>query len=96
MGAHLGVGGKVVNNSCVMCPFHGWTYEGKTGQSVDHDGKPLVLKSIEYKDETIGKKDCKFEWKENAPEVPTLKKYPLVEMNGYIYVWIHAMEEHSK
>lgn len=46
MGAHLGVGGQVVNNSCVMCPFHGWTYEGKTGQCVDHDGKPLKLKSI--------------------------------------------------
>lgn len=34
LGANLGVGGKVVNNDCVECPFHGWLYDGKTGQCV--------------------------------------------------------------
>jgi phenylpropionate dioxygenase-like ring-hydroxylating dioxygenase large terminal subunit len=28
MGAHLGVGGKVTNNGCIQCPFHGWLYDG--------------------------------------------------------------------
>lgn len=28
MGANLGVGGKVVNDSCVQCPFHGWLFDG--------------------------------------------------------------------
>ena len=28
MGVHLGVGGKVVNNQCIQCPFHGWVYDG--------------------------------------------------------------------
>lgn len=32
MGAHLGVGGKVIDN-CVACPFHGWRYDG-TGHCV--------------------------------------------------------------
>ena len=55
MGANLGVGGEVVNQSCVQCPFHGWLYDGKSGHCVgidklylDHDGKILTLKSLEY------------------------------------------------
>jgi 3-ketosteroid 9alpha-monooxygenase subunit A len=32
MGAHLGAGGKVVDN-CVVCPFHSWKYAG-TGECV--------------------------------------------------------------
>lgn len=28
LGAHLGVGGKVVNGKCIQCPFHGWLYDG--------------------------------------------------------------------
>lgn len=34
MGAHLGMGGKVVNNQCIQCPFHGWLYDGETGTCV--------------------------------------------------------------
>ena len=34
MGANLGVGGKVVNDNCVQCPFHGWLFNGETGQCV--------------------------------------------------------------
>lgn len=34
MGAHLGVGGEVVNEKCIQCPFHGWLYDGKTGHCV--------------------------------------------------------------
>ncbi|MGX9787842.1 Rieske 2Fe-2S domain-containing protein [Mycobacterium sp. MMS18-G62] len=32
LGAHLGYGGKVVND-CIVCPFHGWTW-GPDGQNV--------------------------------------------------------------
>ena len=46
MGANLGVGGVVKNNNCVMCPFHGWLFNGKNGKCVDHDGKPLKLPAI--------------------------------------------------
>ena len=31
LGAHLGVGG-VVRGDCIECPFHGWQYDGETGQ----------------------------------------------------------------
>lgn len=34
MGAHLGVGGEVVNETCIQCPFHGWLYDGKSGHCV--------------------------------------------------------------
>jgi nitrite reductase/ring-hydroxylating ferredoxin subunit len=30
LGAHLGVGGRV-EGGCVRCPFHGWRYDGATG-----------------------------------------------------------------
>lgn len=28
LGAHIGIGGKVVNQKCIQCPFHGWLYDG--------------------------------------------------------------------
>ena len=31
LGAHLGAGGRVVGDS-IRCPFHGWQYDGGTGQ----------------------------------------------------------------
>jgi cholesterol 7-dehydrogenase len=34
MGAHLGVGGQVVNGGCLECPFHGWLYNLETGKCV--------------------------------------------------------------
>jgi cholesterol 7-dehydrogenase len=34
MGANLAVGGEVVNETCIQCPFHGWLYEGKSGHCV--------------------------------------------------------------
>ena len=34
LGANLGIGGKVVNEKCIQCPFHGWLYDGETGVCV--------------------------------------------------------------
>jgi nitrite reductase/ring-hydroxylating ferredoxin subunit len=34
LGAHLAVGGKV-DGDCIRCPFHGWAYDGATGQCKD-------------------------------------------------------------
>ena len=28
LGANLGIGGSVLNDKCVQCPFHGWLYDG--------------------------------------------------------------------
>jgi phenylpropionate dioxygenase-like ring-hydroxylating dioxygenase large terminal subunit len=33
LGAHLGVGGRV-EGECLVCPFHGWEYEGSSGRCV--------------------------------------------------------------
>jgi cholesterol 7-dehydrogenase len=37
MGAHMGEGGQVINKNCIQCPFHGWLYDGSTGQCVGND-----------------------------------------------------------
>lgn len=34
MGADLSVGGTVINDTCIQCPFHGWLFDGETGQCV--------------------------------------------------------------
>jgi cholesterol 7-dehydrogenase len=37
MGVHIGVGGKIVrvdDESCVQCPFHGWTFRATDGMCV--------------------------------------------------------------
>ncbi|VDK43866.1 unnamed protein product [Anisakis simplex] len=32
LGANFSVGGRVVNDNCVQCPFHGWIFSGETGK----------------------------------------------------------------
>ncbi|MDN3357579.1 Rieske 2Fe-2S domain-containing protein [Actinomadura sp. DC4] len=34
LGAHLAVGGQV-EDACIRCPFHGWTFDGGSGRCVD-------------------------------------------------------------
>lgn len=50
MGANIAVGGKVKGN-CLECPFHGWAFEGKTGevQSIPYASKiPSSAKTKHY------------------------------------------------
>lgn len=39
MGANLAEGGKVKWGSCIECPFHGWTFDGKDGKCVVGENK---------------------------------------------------------
>ncbi|VDM23876.1 unnamed protein product [Toxocara canis] len=32
LGASFSVGGRVVDDNCVQCPFHGWIFSGETGK----------------------------------------------------------------
>lgn len=47
LGANLGIGGRIVNNNCIECPFHQWKFSGVDG----------TLQGIPYSSNT---KDCKI------------------------------------
>ena len=61
--------------------------------NIDHDGKPIKGKTVEYND-NFCEKGKKLEWDRTESESIKLRKYPVCEMNGYIYVWIHALPEY--
>lgn len=49
LGANLGVEGQVINSRCIQCPFHGWSFDGKTGNCVTgKDFKPKEAFKYEY------------------------------------------------
>jgi nitrite reductase/ring-hydroxylating ferredoxin subunit len=75
LGAHLGVGGKVVNEKCIQCPFHGWLYDGETGVCVDYNGKPMEVENVEYNADFC-EKDKKLDWVKKDNKTATLRKYP--------------------
>ena len=68
MGAHLGHGGKVVDD-CIACPYHGWQFDTSGGNA-----------KIPYEDYTVNKKlgkwhviekhDCIFMWHDPAGGAP--------------------------
>ncbi|CAB3400455.1 unnamed protein product [Caenorhabditis bovis] len=35
LGANFNIGGKVVRDKCIQCPFHGWIFNAETGKCVD-------------------------------------------------------------
>uniref|UniRef100_A0AC35U5L9 Cholesterol 7-desaturase n=1 Tax=Rhabditophanes sp. KR3021 TaxID=114890 RepID=A0AC35U5L9_9BILA len=35
LGANFNIGGKVINDNCVQCPFHGWVFNAETGKCVN-------------------------------------------------------------
>ncbi|OMJ83866.1 hypothetical protein SteCoe_15091 [Stentor coeruleus] len=91
-GANLGVGGAVKHMSCVQCPFHGWLFDGKTGNLVA--GNTLTPRKVEFYtyNEKVG--TCKLDpqeiLKKTGEGLVNLRKYLLKEQNGYIYAWLHA------
>lgn len=55
MGANLGVNGQVKHQKCIQCPFHGWMFDGETGDCVmSGEGVKHVIKkhveTYEYND----------------------------------------------
>lgn len=47
--------------------------------------------NVEY-NEDFCEKGKKLNWVKKEGTTATLRKYPVCEMNGYVYIWIHAME----
>jgi len=97
MGANIALGGTVKLGSGLQCPFHGWIYDGATGNCVI-DSKMEVRKGevFEYNNmDTCEKKDGSVLAKQCESEVK-INKYPLREIKGQIYVWLHAVEKHRE
>jgi len=91
LGANLGIGGTVIHDSCIKCPFHGWTFDGETGNCViGKDLKPKQGISYEYE---WNKEGNQCEFKEKEVENITVKKYLTRELNGFIHVWFHSDEK---
>ena len=95
MGANLGKGGTVVKDSCIQCPFHGFIFDGKSGQPVYPNGQPKKLTKCEYpsgvKYQTSDNEGMSFVKTETY--VPKLKTYPIREVNNEVLVWIHSRDE---
>jgi cholesterol 7-dehydrogenase len=94
LGANLGIEGKVVNETCIQCPFHNWTFDGETGNCVVGDkGKQKEGIVYEYEfSEDLNK--CEFKEKEKVQVGQ--KKFPCLEKCGYIYVYLDDSEEYSE
>lgn len=88
MGANLGINGIVTNESCVQCPFHGWQFDGETGNCViGKDKKQKEAIKYEYEIEH------KCEFKEGNKEAVKIKKFEVRELNNLIYAWFHSVEK---
>ena len=103
MGAHLGEGGRVRYDTCIECPFHGWTFDGETGDCVLAGGVNKIIRSAEkyeYYDlekcTPVPNKDNPtnvYMQKISEQEEIRLKKYVCKEINGSILVWYHSDEK---
>lgn len=96
MGANLGLGGKVKWNSCIECPFHGWTFDGKTGTCVNSahlDAKDCTHHEYnDIKNMTKGK-DGNFIKTCSSGSPSQIQKFEVRERNDLIYVWFHALNK---
>lgn len=81
MGVHIGIGGQVVDvngESCVQCPFHGWTYRMTDGQCV----------RIPYlnKKQTAGLPTTGYDL---IPKQAKLRAWQCCEVDNFVYIWYH-------
>ncbi|HVH47170.1 MAG TPA: Rieske 2Fe-2S domain-containing protein [Labilithrix sp.] len=62
LGAHLAVGGRV-EGDCIRCPFHGWLYDGKSGNCVEIPAEKYVPKRAAIESlETVERNGLIFIW----------------------------------
>lgn len=103
MGAHLGVGGKVRFDTCIECPFHGWTFDGETGNCVLSGGDNKIIRIADkYQYHNIEQctpvpstdDQSSNTYLEKVCEQQEIrqKKYTCREVNGSVLVWYHSDE----
>jgi nitrite reductase/ring-hydroxylating ferredoxin subunit len=108
LGAHLAVGGRVDAN-CLRCPFHGWAFDGTTGQCVDvpyGDAKHIPPKAHNRVYPTIERNHMIWAWyhaKGGEPfyDVPTVDEFhddawsPIICRDFVINVAAQEMAENN-
>lgn len=102
IGGNLGIGGKVRDINCIECPFHGWIYDGATGQCVFSDGENRTVRKLDrlmYHDikrctPVLSTETSSVEYIEKlaVQQEVQLKRYECREVNGSIFAWYHADE----
>jgi cholesterol 7-dehydrogenase len=95
MGANLGLGGQVKNN-CIQCPFHGWVFEGETGNCVVSADNlaPKKVTQFEYNNGTKESVEKNGEFLQKCYEGNVkLKKYHIQELHDSIMVWFDSRDE---
>ena len=92
MGANLANGGKVKWGRCIECPFHGWTFDGKTGKCVNSSGleEKTVSHHVYHDINNMTKKDEKYIVKDSTCTESKVEVYEVREINGMVYVWLHS------
>lgn len=94
LGANLALGGVVKYDRCIQCPFHGWVFDGATGECV-MGSKKTPKEAIKYEYcENLGESEKGEVFKENTKrERVKIKKYLVKETSGFIHIWLHSIEE---
>ena len=96
MGANLGKGGVVKHTQCIQCPFHGWLFDGETGNSVVSES--LIKKHVEkyeyHELNKMEKVDGNYLKKCYEGNVK-LKKYIIKECHNSILIWYDSRKEHQ-
>lgn len=94
MGANLGYGGVVKHTSCIQCPFHGWLFDGETGNAVLSE-KLAKKQVVEYHyadlDRMVQEDGCYLNKKREGDS--KIKKYAVQEKNNSILIWFDSREE---
>jgi nitrite reductase/ring-hydroxylating ferredoxin subunit len=82
LGAHLGVGGRVEGESLV-CPFHGWCYDGDSGKCVNipYGGGKIPSQAKVRAFPTIERNDMVWAWFHLAGEPPFYEVPEVAEMD---------------
>ncbi|CAK65710.1 unnamed protein product (macronuclear) [Paramecium tetraurelia] len=94
MGANLGIGGQVRFNSCIECPFHGWTFDGKSGLCVNSEKlDPKIVSTYCYNNIQNMDPNKKGEYLQKVEEGEIkIKTYLIKEIKGMVYIWLHCLE----
>uniref|UniRef100_A0A0K0G4B4 cholesterol 7-desaturase n=1 Tax=Strongyloides venezuelensis TaxID=75913 RepID=A0A0K0G4B4_STRVS len=73
LGASFNVGGKVVNDNCIQCPFHGWIFNAETGKctSIPYNEASIPEQAKISTWHVVERNNCIFVWYHAEGDAPT-------------------------